>query len=155
MNNITELPAYVFKNFPYLEELWVHAHCFSLVMMYLLCTRLFDIHLHIWVCTAKHTVSVHSMPFFSAEEDKCSITRGYESLIVQELNKGRYKQCSKAQLNRWGETTCIEAAVTWHPVWIFAFKGLSWWQQHICALGLCWVAYILSWWVFVVSSLLK
>lgn len=25
MNNITELPAYVFKTFPYLEELWVHA----------------------------------------------------------------------------------------------------------------------------------
>lgn len=23
MNNITELPADVFKNFPYLEELWV------------------------------------------------------------------------------------------------------------------------------------
>lgn len=123
MNNITELPAYVFKNFPYLEELWVHAHRFFLLMMYLLCTRAF------WISTITFELVVQyqctACPPFQLQ--KCGITWGWESLIAQELDKGRYKQCSKAQLNRWGETTCIEAAVTWHPVWIFAFKGLSWW----------------------------
>lgn len=117
MNNITELPAYVFKNFPYLEELWVPF--FSCVNDAFTLhndsrARLYDMHLDIWVCTAKHTVWVHSMPFFPAEEDKRSITWGYESLSVHELNKGSSKRCSKAQLKkvRWDNMYWSSSHVT-------------------------------------------
>lgn len=68
MNNITELPADVFKNFPYLEELWVQtppptppSALFLLPNGVL--TLLADNHLDVWVCIAKRT----PMPFLSAE----------------------------------------------------------------------------------------
>ena len=64
------------------------------------------------------------MPFFSAEEDKRSITWGYKSLNHSQVGeKGGYRRRSKAQLKRWGETTCIEATIMWHPVWIFLLLG--------------------------------
>lgn len=61
MNNITELPAYVFKNFPYLEELWVHAPPLPPVndvfILYSVDMRagLYDMHLGILACTVKCT----------------------------------------------------------------------------------------------------
>lgn len=144
MNNITELPAYVFKNFPYLEELWVHAPFFLLLMMYLLCTMLtwgpgFMICTWIFEFVLQNTqYRCTTCPSSQLEKISAALR---EVTNPSPLNKGSYKRCSEAQLKWWGETTCIEATVMWHPVWIFAFKGLSGWQQHIYALGLCWVAY--------------
>lgn len=54
-----------------------------------------DTHLVIWVCIAKLTAPMHNMPFFSAEEDKQSITRGNKSLTAHELNKGSYTSAVK------------------------------------------------------------
>lgn len=63
MNNITELPANVFKKFPYLEELWVHALLSRVKDVFTLYSVdmsavLYETHLGIWIHTAGRTASV-------------------------------------------------------------------------------------------------
>lgn len=67
MNNITELPAYVFKNFPYLEELWVHFSCWCCVCS-VPCGR------EGWASTAPcHTLSLRLFKVTMSECCECAI----------------------------------------------------------------------------------
>lgn len=84
-----------------------------------------DMHLGNWVWIAKRQRHTRL-----SSDRKCSIRWGNESLTNHESNEDNYKRCSKTPIKkmRWA---CIKATVMWHPVWIFAFKGLSGWQQHV------------------------
>lgn len=105
MNNITELPALVFKNFPYLEELWVHAQFFLLLLMiYLLCTMLtWGLMICTWECEiVLQSTQYRCTPCPSSQLKKISaaLRQVTNHSTIHELNEGAYKRCSKGEVRR-------------------------------------------------------